>query len=114
MHSVLRTVKSGISGSFRLPGRNGSNYPGSPLSISSVSPLGTRPAVGTSRSTARCDRPSCVASRYRPPVVKQLRSGIGEPSAAVSCYAGSESMASTAGELSAPPLADQPNFFDNH
>ena len=61
--------KSGSSGSFRLPGRNGTSYPGSPLSTSSVSPLCTRPVVGRSRSTARSDRPSYVASRNRPPVV---------------------------------------------
>ena len=51
---------SDISSSRRLPGRNGSNYPGSPLCVSSVSPLCTRPVVSSIHSTALSDRPSCV------------------------------------------------------
>ena len=71
--------KSGISGSFCLPCRDGSSYPESQLSTSSASPLCTRPVVRSIRSTTRSDRPNCVASRNRPPVVMQVRSGIGEP-----------------------------------
>ena len=71
--------KSGIPGSFCLPCRDGSSYPESQLGTSSASPLCTRPVVCRNRSTARSDRPNCVASRNRPPVVMQVRSGIGEP-----------------------------------
>ena len=104
--------KSGISGSFCLLGRDGSSYPGSQLSTSSASPLCTRPVVCRNRSTARSDRPNCVASRNRPPVVMQVRSGIGEPSAiAASSYAEFEPMTAPVGELSAPPSADQPKHL---
>ena len=58
-------------------GRDGSNYPGSQLSTSSGSPLCTRPVVRSIRSTTRSDRPNCVASRNKPPVVMKVRSGIG-------------------------------------
>ena len=102
--------KSGVPGSFSLPSRDGSNYPGSQLSTSSASPLCARPVVGRSRSTARSDRPNCVASRNRPPVVMQVRSDIGEPSAiAASSYAEFEPMTATVGELSVP--ADQPKHL---
>ena len=104
--------KSGISGSFCLPGRDGSSYPGSQLSTSSASPLCTRPVVCRNRSTARSDRPNCVASRNRPPVVMQVRSGIGEPSAiAASSYAEFDPMTAIIGEASAPPSADQLKHF---
>ena len=102
--------KSGIPGCFCLPGRDGSSYRGSQLSTSSASPLCTRPVVGRSRSTARSDRRNCVASRSRPPVVMQVRSGMGEPSAtAASSSAEFEPMTATVRELSAPPSAVQPS-----
>ena len=104
--------KSGIPGSFCLPSRDGSSYPGLQLNTSSASPLCTRPVVGRSRSTARSDRPNCVASRNRSPVVMQVRSGIGEPSAiAASSYTEFEPMTATVGELGAPPSADQPKHL---
>ena len=79
---------------------------------SSASPLCTRPVVCRNRSTARSDRPNCVASRNRPPVVMHVRSGIGEPSAiAASSYAEFEPMTAPVGELSAPPSADQPKHL---
>ena len=106
--------QSGIPGSFCLPSRDESSYPGSQLSTSSASPLCTRPVVSRSRRTARSDRPNCVASRNRPPVVMQVQSDIGESSAkATSSYAELESTTATVGELSAPPSSDQPKHLAN-
>ena len=110
--NLLENGKSGISGSFCLLGRDGSSHPGSQLSTSSASPLCTRPVVCRNRSTARSDRPNCVASRNSTPVVMQVRSGVGEPSAiAASSYAEFEPMTAPVGELSAPPSADQPKHL---
>ena len=104
--------KSGIPCSFRRPCRDGSRYTESQLSTSSASTLCTRPVVCRNRSTARSDRPNCVASRNRPPVGMQLQSGIGEPSAiATSSYAEFEPMTVNVGELNAPPSADQPKHL---
>ena len=94
---------SGIPVSFCRPCQNGRIYPELQLITSPASPLCTRPVVCRNRGTAQSDRPNCVASRNRPPIVMQVRSGIGEPSAiAASSYAEFEPMTATVGELSAP------------
>ena len=95
--------------SCRLPGRDGSNYPGTPLSVSHVSPLCTRPVANS--KTTRSDRPSRVNSRDRPPVKMQVRSGKEEPSVAESSQTGPRSVSTPVGELSAPPSADQPKLL---
>ena len=93
----------------RLPGRDGSNYAGTPLTVSQLSPLCTRPV--TSGKTTRSDRPSCVNSRHRPPVKMQAPCGKEEPSVAESSQAEPKSMYTPVGEVSAPPSDDQPKLL---
>ena len=93
----------------RLLRRNGSNYPGSLLSVHSVSPLCTRPVV--SSVTARPGRPNSAINRIRPPVTTQVRSGREEPSVAASSHTVSESMSATVEEKSAPPSVDHPKLL---
>ena len=93
----------------RLLGRNGSNYPGSLLSVQFVLPLCTRPV--DSRVTARPGRPNGTINRIRPPVTTQVRSGREDPSVAARSHTGSESMSATVGEESAPPSVEHPTLL---
>ena len=95
--------------SCRLPGRDGSNYPGSPLGVSHVSPLCTRPVTINSSRTTRSDRLICINSRNRPPVKMHVRSGKEEPSLQIVVKLNPGH--APVGELSAPPSADRPKLL---
>lgn len=91
-----------------LPGRDGSNYPGSPLGIYYVCSLFTQPAARKTMSSG--GRPSGMDYRNRAPEKVRVRSGDVKPSVAANSETEFESASMAVGEASAPPLADRPKL----
>ena len=106
--NLLKNGEGGDSNVSCLLGSDGSNSPRSPWSINSAPPLFTQPVVPDNKPS--CGRPNRMGHRNRPPEGIRVRSGEVKPSVAADRETEFESISIAAGEVSAPPLADQPKL----
>ena len=106
--NLFKNGEGGDSNFSCLPGSDGSNYPRSPSSNNSASSLFTQPVV--SGTMPNCDRPNCMDHWNRRREEMRVRSSEVQPSVAADSETGFESISIAVGEVSTPPLADQPKL----